>query len=314
MDPASAEPTVPEGGLVRGVSWGPDGASLSLTTDDGDALVSLAARQWLRFRVHAGAGVPARYCLGYTSVAGAGQSQHCRCPSGQAAERGFQCGSCFARDDLRHMHDFHRSGYAPAGMRDYLAQPHWLYIATFADGTTKVGTASQPSKWRRLAEQGAVVAQYVALARDGAVVRLLEDAVTKELGLTQFVRGAAKLASLLSPRPTAHLEAGNQATSDVVREFLQTHPLEGFEVVHELWEPSSFAGAITANTPRVAYPQPLGSGTHGMRLVSMLGPYALVAVDDSSVSFVADLSALKGHKVSWGDYATEVPALQESLF
>ena len=97
--------------------------------------------------------------LGYTSVAGLRAVPALPVPAGQGAERGFQCGACFARDDLRHMHDFHRSGHAPAGMRDYLAQPHWLYIATFADGTTKVGTASERSKWRRLAEQGAVVAQ-----------------------------------------------------------------------------------------------------------------------------------------------------------
>ncbi|MHA7268211.1 DUF2797 domain-containing protein [Arthrobacter sp. HLT1-20] len=305
---------MPEGGLVRGVSWNVDGPSLSVTMDDGDSSVPLTAGQWLRFRIRAGDGVPPRYCLGYVSVAGAAQSQHIPCPSGLSAERGFQCGSCFARDDLRHMHDFHRSGYAPAGMRDYLAQPHWLYIATFADGTTKVGTASQLSKWRRLAEQGAVVAQYVALARDGAVVRLLEDSVTNGLGLTQFVRAAAKLASLLSPLPIAELEAGNQAAAGVVREFLQNHGLEGFEVVRERWEPSSFAHALTAGGPRVGYPQPLDRGTHGMRIESMLGPCALVAVDDSEVSFVVDLAGLKGRKILFGDYTTEVPALQESLF
>lgn len=305
---------MPEGGLVRGVSWRERGPALALTTDDGDSSVPLVAGQWLRFEVLAGAGVPARYCLGFTSVQGAAQSEHHRCPSGRGAERGFQCGSCFARDDMRHMHDFHRSGYAPAGMRAYLSQPHWLYIATFADGTTKVGTASERSKWRRLAEQGAVVAQYVALARDGALVRLLEDEVSKELGLTQFVRGAAKLASLLSPWPTAHLEQRNDGAAAVVREFLQTRAQEGFEVVHQRWQPSSLAEAIVAGGRRVAYPQTLAAGAHGFRVDSLLGPYALVAVEESEVSFVADLSALKGHRVSWGNFSTAVPALQESLF
>ncbi|WP_256127635.1 hypothetical protein [Arthrobacter sp. SDTb3-6] len=129
------------------------------------------------------------------------------------------------------MHDFHRSGIGPAGLKAYLAQPHWLYVATFADGTVKVGTASQRSKWSRLAEQGAIVARYVAHARDGSVVRVLEDAVSAGLGLTQFVRGTAKFAALLQPRPGAELEAANAAAAGTVRDFLGTAGVDGFEPV-----------------------------------------------------------------------------------
>lgn len=303
-----------DGGLVRGISWSPSGPALSLITDDADAQLPLAAGQWLRFEVLSGEGVPARFCLGYSSVQGPEESAHVRCPSGQPAERGFQCGACFARDELRYMHDFHRSGQAPPGMRRYLAQQHWLYIATFADGTTKVGTASNLSKWRRLAEQGALVARYVALAQDGAIVRLLEDSVTKELGLTQFVRAASKTASLLTPRTTAELEQRNREASGVVREFLGQHPLAGFETIDEQWQGSEFADAISDGGPRIAYPQPLGSGRHGMRLDSMLGANALVSLDDAEAAFVVDLGGLKGHRITFGAFTTDVPALQESLF
>ncbi|WP_288023795.1 DUF2797 domain-containing protein [Arthrobacter sp.] len=180
-----------------------------------------------RFRVEHGAGVPARYCLGFSVVLGPNDAEHHSCPTLQAAERGYQCGSCFARDDFRFMHDSHRRGIGPPGLKAYLAQPHWLYIATFADGTVKVGTASQRSKWSRLAEQGAIVARYVAHARDGSVVRMLEDAVSAELGLTQCVRGAATFASLLQPKPEAELDAVNATASGGTtpgRRFWPTSP------------------------------------------------------------------------------------------
>ena len=212
------------------------------------------------------------------------------------------------------MHDFHRSGIAPPGLKAYLAQPHWLYVATFADGTVKVGTASQRSKWNRLADQGAVTARYVAHARDGSVVRMLEDAVSTELGLTQFVRGAAKFTALLMPRPTAQLEEGNRKVAAAVREFLKGLTLDGFESVTGRWEHSAFADAVVQPSQRTAYPRPLDSGEHGMRLESLAGSYALVAVDGAETVFLADLAALKGHKIRFGDYTTDVPALQEPLF
>ncbi|ALE07074.1 hypothetical protein AL755_19025 [Arthrobacter sp. ERGS1:01] len=305
---------MPDGGLVRGVSWGADGPALSLITDNADTRLPLSAGQWLRCRVESGPGVPARFCLGYSTVQGPVDSQHFACPTKSAAERGFQCGPCFGRDDFRFMHDFHRSGIAPPGLKAYLAQPHWLYIATFADGTTKVGTASDRSKWSRLAEQGALVARYVARARDGSVVRHLEDAVSANLPPTQFVRGAAKFTALLNPRPALHLEQTNQAMADVVRGFVAGLPIDGFETVEEQWERKPFSDAVALPGRRTAYPQPLESGGHGLRLDSLLGGYALVAVDDADTAFLADLFALKGRRIAFGDYSTDVPALQESLF
>lgn len=300
--------------LVRGVSWSADGPALSLTSPtakhDADSLLTLEPDQWLRFRVQEGP----RLCLGYSKVAGPQDSTHFPCPDDSQAERGFQCGPCFAKDDFRFMHDFHRSGIAPPGMKAYLAQPHWLYIATFADGTTKVGTASQRSKWTRLAEQGALVARYVALAENGSVVRHLEDAVSANLPPTQFVRGAAKFAALLHPRPPAHLEQTNQAMADVVRDYVATLPGEGFAAVTEQWRRSNFSEKVASPSVRVAYPNALDTGKHGIKIESMLGGYALCTVDGHESSFLADLRALKGHKIELGDFATNVPALQESLF
>ena len=49
-------------------------------------------------------------------------------------------------------------------MRAYAATPHRLYIATFPDGTSKVGTSSQASTPRRLDEQAPAIATYIAQA------------------------------------------------------------------------------------------------------------------------------------------------------
>lgn len=302
------------GGLVRSVSWHEEGPALSLTTDDGDARLPLVPGQWLRFEVLSGDGVPARHCLGFTQVAERGQPEHVPCPTGQPAERGFQCGVCFAKDQMRPMHDFHRSGQGSPGLKAYLSQQHWLYIATFADGTTKVGTASERSKWSRLAEQGALVARYVARARDGAVVRHLEDAVSTNLPPTQFVRGAAKFAALLHPRPPLHLEQTNKAMADVVRGYVAGLALEGFDTAQEQWQRSAFSEGAAVPSRRTAYPQPLDSGRHGFRIDSLLGATALAGLDGVEGAFLVDLGALKGRKITLGDYETEVPALQESLF
>ncbi|MFC8303015.1 DUF2797 domain-containing protein [Specibacter sp. NPDC057265] len=301
--------------LVRGVAWTRQGPELLLTTaGQGAARLPLLPGAWLRFHVIAGAGVPARHCLGFMGVQGPDGTAHHPCPTAQAAVRGYQCGACFAKDEMRPMHEVHRGGFVPAGLRSYLAQPHWLYIASFADGTTKVGTASQQSKWSRLAEQGAVAAQYVAQAKDGTVVRLLEDAVSRHEGITQFVRAAAKAAALLNPRPAAELEQRNQDVAHAVRAFLANSSQPGFTVVDQSWQGSEFSRGLLGNRARIAYPQPLDAGPHGLLLESMLGSNALVTLDGAEAAFLAGLGTLRGKKIQFGNFATEIPALQESLF
>ncbi len=75
-------------------------------------------------------------------------------------------------------------------------QPHWLYLATFADGATKVGTAAEPRKQSRLDEQGALFATYRTKSPNGHAVRHLEDALSHDLHVPQTVRAATKLKAL----------------------------------------------------------------------------------------------------------------------
>lgn len=302
------------GCLVRGVTWTPHGYALELSAADGAAVqVQLDAGTELRFRVVTAPGV--RHCLGYSTVEGPTSRRQFRCSDCNDAERGHQCGRCFVRDDFRFLHDIHRSGIAPPGLQAYVDQEHWLYVATFADGASKVGTASHRSKFSRLAEQGAVVARYVGWARDGRIIRRIEDAVTAHLGLGQAVRSATKLAGLANPLPAADLERINSMKSGQVRFMLDDgNGLTGSGTVSEQWLRPESAHGICGAGPAVVYPHDLAEGRHGVRILAAHGSFIRVRIDGSDVDFVADLSRLRGKRIQFGAYASPVPAVQEFLF
>lgn len=311
--------------LVHGVSWdGPppgedahDGGlpALQLRSPSGErTAVPLSAGSRLGLRV-----LPGLWCLGHVKVHGPGERTYVPCKEQAPAVRGKQCGQCFARDDSRLMHDFHRGGPVPPGLRAYLMQPHWLYVATSASGATKVGTASAPRKWNRLAEQGAVRASYVAHAGDGRVVRVLEDLVSRELGLVQQLRSAAKAAALLEPHPAVELSTANKRAAARVRELLAGLDMTGFAVVEEEWQRPALAHELCGPGRRHAYPAAFDGGGHGLELRSLSGAIALVKLPDAAGlpvegDFVADLGALRGRRIEFGDHHTEIPALQDSLF
>jgi hypothetical protein len=307
--------------LVHGVSW--DGPPALDGKDDGGAPVlrlqppsgdfrqlNLSPGARLAFRVLA----PGRSCLGHLRVHSAVRRDHVLCAAGAPAARGKQCERCFMLDEARLIHDFHRGGRVTPGLRDYLMQEHWLYVATFAGGASKVGTASGPRKWNRLAEQGAVAARYVARARDGRVVRILEDLVTAETGLAQQVRSPAKTEALLRPLPAPELDALNAGFASDARALLARTAVEGFTRVDEQWVRPAQAALLYAAEARHAYPHPLDTGQHGFRITALSGPNALAALDGTEATFVVNLAQLTARTIVLGDFASEVPAVQEALF
>ncbi|MBD7995104.1 DUF2797 domain-containing protein [Arthrobacter sp. Sa2CUA1] len=297
--------------LCSGPAWDAGGAVLRLQAPDGTQHpLRLDAGTELRFRIQPGA---PRYCLGYDQVQETGRVSH-PCPAQAPAERGYQCGRCFARDESRLVHNSHRGGPLPAGLRNYLARPQWLYIATFADGTTKVGTAADQRRILRLTEQGALAAQYVARAVDGLRVRVLEDALSSGLGLTQAVRAGAKCASLAAPLPAAAITDINTGHAEAARALLFTLDPAGFEVVKDSWSRPAAFDAVLEQHGAGIYPLPLTTGEHGLLIRGMLGSTALVAAGDAELCFLADLTQLKGRRLELGRFSSTLPALQEPLF
>ncbi|ORI18413.1 hypothetical protein BJI47_19325 [Rhodococcus sp. 1168] len=190
-------------------------------------------------------------------------------------------------------------------------QPHWLYIATFANGVHKVGTAADTRKWARLAEQGAICARYVAWAADGKVVRVLEDRVTEQLQVRQSVRSSVKAAALALPVDTARLDAATMRLADRVRDSLAPPVGEDtYRTVDESWQVAGFRELATGN--RVCYPSDLTTGSHGFTVRACIGQAAVVDVDGAS--YVVDLHELKGRRVRFGDHESTLPAVQSALF
>ncbi len=314
--------------LSSGIEWPADGTSPRWdrrTGDGSSADIVLEPGTRCSFAVAAG-----RWCLGHTLVHATGGWEHVDCPDASRAERGTQCGPCVARDEARYMHDFHRSGIAPPGLRAYLARPQWLYVATFANGASKVGTAGEGNKWRRLAQQGAVTATYVALAADGRLVRVLEDLVTERLGLGQAVRASAKTAGLTEPGQGGPSAAGvydvgslarvHQEKVERVRALLTQDPeareLE-VEPTEEAFTPPGQAQSLLAAWDAgelYAYPGWLSASTHGFDVESVLGQSLGVRLDGSERLYAADAAVLKGRRVTPGEYSTAIPAAQDSLF
>ncbi len=308
--------------LVHGVFWPPPPEAaaggnrepsphLRLQAPDGTFRnVTLDAGTRLGFRLAA----EGKHCLGHHVVHGPAHRDHVLCARRAPAVRGHQCGRCFVVDDSRLIHDFHRGGRVPPGLRSYLMQPHWLYVATFANGASKVGTAAELRKWQRLAEQGAVAASYVAHAADGRVVRILEDLVTREAGLPQQVRSAAKAAALASPAPAGWLSGHNAALAASARGVVSGSGDEEFRMVEESWSRPELAGPLCSVSRRHPYPHALAAGSHGFTITSLCGSFALAAIDGTELEFVVDLGRLKGRNIELGQYSSEVPAVQEALF
>jgi hypothetical protein len=278
--------------------------------DGGFTELPLDAGTRLGFRVTA----DGKHCLGHHKVHGPADRDHVLCPARAPAVKGSQCERCFVVDDSRLIHDFHRGGHVPPGLRAYLMQPHWLYIATFATGASKVGTAANLRKWKRLAEQGAVVARYVARAADGRVVRILEDLVTRDAGVPQQVRSAAKAAALTGPAPAGELDALNSRLALGVRGLLAGAGGGGFEVVDERWLRPGLSDAACAPAIRHAYPHALSEGAHGFRIDALSGSVALARLDGADLDFVVNLAQLKARTIELGDHGSDVPAVQEALF
>lgn len=250
-----------------------------------------------------------RWCLGHPRIDGGDVP----CPDGAVVTKGRQCPRCAEADPWRWMHIVHRSQYPPdPALRAHMMRPHWLYVATFAGGAQKVGTAVDERKRARLDEQGPLFAHWVGLAADGLEVREWEDRVSRDGGLGQVVRPSAKVAGFTTPIPLPELARLHEAAVTRARAVLESVP-EAVPIA-EPWpnprDPESLAG-LTVHP----YPGSLDHGAHGFTIDQWWGPVALVLLDgDPDSRWAVDLSALTGHRITASDHPTPLPQIQDSLF
>ena len=279
-----------------------------------------------------------RYCAGYTTgtsndaapesagISG-GASVGIRrvpCPEGARIRRGQQCPRCTARDEFTALHSAHLyPGTLTESMRAYAMLEHRLYIATFPDGTHKVGTSSLHSTPRRLDEQAVATATYIALARDGLAIRRAEDAVTALAKIPQVKQVASKYRAWTNPLPGAQLRTAHQEAVARAREALaelsRTDPEVPLTALDEPWIPS-----LAMNRPyavlRAQSPEPLApcdsgleSGAAGFFCTGAAGQFLSAHTGDADAAFLVNTAAWRNVLVEPAQEFTRV-RVQGSLF
>ena len=276
-----------------------------------------------------------RYCAGYTtgtSNDAAPESAGIRrvpCPEGTRIQSGQQCPHCTARDEFTALHSAHLyPGTLTESMRAYAMLEHRLYIATFPDGTHKVGTSSLHSTPRRLDEQAVATATYIALAPDGLAIRRAEDAVTALAKIPQVKQMASKYRAWTNPLPGAQLRVAHQEAVARAREALaelaRTDPEVPLTALDEPWIPS-----LAMNRPyaalRAQSPEPLapcesglgGSGTEsgaaGFFCTGAAGQFLSAHTGDADAAFLVNTAAWRNVLVEPAQEFTRV-RVQGSLF
>jgi hypothetical protein len=311
-----ADGLLQEDQLVLGVAWSGGRPSLDLTsvaTGSRHRVPLLHRRLGLRVTT------PGRFCTGWYGFPDGVGLLH-PCPDRAPATTSAQCENCALRDQFRFAHQGHLGGYVPAALEPYLASPHWLYIATFADGISKVGTASEHRKQDRLDEQGPALASYVAHAANGRLVREAEDAVSRELQVPQHRRRSAKVAALAAPAPAHRVaERHRETVAQAARLVGDTVWGPGLCARLEAWVPPPAMGALRGPPPQgswIPYPHPLTTGEHGWDIEACAGPAALARTEpgEDAVRFLVDLGELKGRRVALGPFASPAVEVQEAMF
>lgn len=260
-----------------------------------------------------------RRCTGYFDLA-VTPPAHVTCQDLRVVARGVQCPTCRHREGFTGAHTTHRDGGPAAAMpdhvRQYLAQPHQLYLDVFADGTSKVGTAAQSRLHSRLAEQGPVAAVYIARGADGAVTRHAEALVADGfVALTKAVTTRRKLASLQqSPVDAEPLRRDLDQLAENVTTYLRAHTPD-LEILAppQPWQPPTASSAVFLAAPLPPYPRDLSAGEHHIALAGLAGSIAALApAPNHPPTHLADLNQLRGRTIVRREYRPLLTAATSS--
>ena len=254
-----------------------------------------------------------RVCLGHVAMSQGGSAF--KICAGRPV-KGRKCQKCRSADaryaaNLHHAHTKKISDL-PEAFRVHLEQPNFLYLASFGDGSIKIGTTTSHGKERRLREQGALWAIIVAKTLDGFTVRVLEDLVTKELSIGQAVSTKKKIAGILYPVDQFQAKKSLKSRFSAVEKLLAKTTNIEYEILGSEWENDRYRSDIWNEVH--LYPRSLSSGAHSLRIVDVIGRVCAVSPAKSSDIFVTDLDPLFGLSLEMGVFPTEELLVQDALF
>jgi hypothetical protein len=254
-----------------------------------------------------------RVCLGHTMMTKTG-SRYNECRNNP--RKGRKCSKCSSAEavyaaNLHHAHTKGRDEITPE-FRRHMEQPNYLYLARFGDGSIKVGTTTAQRKDRRLQEQGAWQAIFVAKTFDGFLVRTLEDLVTEELSIQQAVSTKKKISGIVNPKNSEKAMEELVAIKDKIHHLFEYSDDYDYELLQTPWENIEFQSSVWKNVH--LYPRSLATGAHSLQIIALIGRVAAFTPDGSSDVFVADLDELFGIELEIGVFPTEDLLVQDSLF
>ena len=254
-----------------------------------------------------------RFCLGHIAMTDGG-STYKGCAG--KPQKGRKCPKCTSADAryAANLHHAHIKNMAdlPSEFQRHMEQPNYLYLASFGDGSMKVGTTTSHRKERRLQEQGALWAIVLAKTLDGFAVRRLEDLVTTELSIQQAVSTKKKITGLLHPIERKQAKENLDLARKEVEELLLSVENITCDIVGIEWENKALKSETWKNVH--LYPRDLSSGAHLLRIVDVIGRIGALVPEDSSDVFIADLDTLFGIELEIGSFPTEDLLIQDALF
>ncbi|WP_433683364.1 hypothetical protein [Nocardia sp. CA-119907] len=297
--------------LYCGLSWREDGQWFhEAISPDGAVEYWPGPNKRLAFRVTD----ESRYCLGYfTFDNGIGTRQPCA--ERAAVKTGKQCDRCRFLEGFSTVHQ-HQGAIdgLPVQIRDYIGQPHLLYIACFGTGQCKVGTAALSRKNSRLYEQGAILARVVASSPDGLHVRHLERIVSAA-GFKQAMTSSAKTNALTGTLDKWSTLEGSLATA--AAKAVESLPPDA-KLLYDTWTGGEWFYNKLLDYGRFleAAPSFDGAGEYVIDGVDALGHTILCHDGDGSSDLVLqNESKFVGHLIELDDTIENKPSsAQASLF
>lgn len=294
--------------LYCGLSWSEDGEwAHEVTSSRGTIERWTGPNNRLAFRLVG----DLRYCTGHFKFRnGLGTRQPCTQQS--AIKSGKQCDRCRYLEGFAnvHQHVGDISGLPPQ-IRDYIATPHYLYIACFGGGQVKVGTAAESRRSSRLYEQGAIAARIIARSPDGLHVRGLERLVS-ETGFKQQIRGKSKLTTLLGQLDSIHVI--RQSLEEATRVAVAALPPET-ELLDDEWTGGERFYNRLLDYGRILSPSPFDGPEYVVDGLDALGHTILCQNGDESELTLIEENRFIGRRLQLDDSITGSPtAVQTSLF
>ena len=245
-----------------------------------------------------------RFCRGWYDMT---TSQDFACPDQQVVDKKYeQCPACQNRTGFNPA--FYHATTVSKQQEARNLQPHFLYLAHFGEGATKVGISYEARERSRLFEQGARTALILDTFPTAHIARQYEAEIATLPGIAETVQQRKKIELLAQPYDAATgtkelIEVRDQIEGSLGKRFTRNEVMSFNHVYFPPGTPD-LSGHFNCT------PHDLISGS----VIGMLG--SLIFCDQQDTPTFLPLKKYVGYKLSLSYIQTplKLPARQISLF